>query len=181
MADLLQEQYSSVFSNPNSADKSMPPNDDRTNKVLDNIEFTREDVVEAIDEISENSACGEDDIPAIVLKRCKVELSHPIHILWEESFKSGCISPNLKKQLITPVHKKESRAKAANYRPVSLTSHVMKIFERIIRKKLVKHLEENNLLCNCQHGFRRGRSCLTQLLIHIDQIHRNLLEGHAQT
>ena len=54
----------------------------------------------------------------------------------------------------------------------------MKIFERIIRKKLVKHLEENNLLCNCQHGFRRGRSCLTQLLIHIDQIHRNLLEGH---
>lgn len=53
----------------------------------------------------------------------------------------------------------------------------MKIFERIIRKKLVKHLEENQLLCKCQHGFRKGRSCLTQLLKHIDEIHLNLLQG----
>ena len=112
------------------------------------------------------------------MKRCKAELSYPIQLLWEESFRTGSISPKLKKQLITPVHKKESRAKAANYRPVSLTSHVMKIFERIIRKKLVKHLEENHLLCKNQHGFRIGRSCLTQLLLHIDEIHRNLLEGY---
>ena len=127
--------------------------------------------------MSENSSCGENDIPAIVLKNCKEELSHPIHLLWEESLKSCFISPCFKKQLITPVHKKDSKARAANYRPVSLTSHVMKIFERIIRKKLVKHLEENQLLCKCQHGFRKGRSCLTQLLKHIDEIHLNLLQG----
>ena len=81
-----------------------------------------------------------------------------------------------KTQMITPVHKKDSRALAANYRPISLTSHIIKIFERIIRKKLVEHLEFNQILCKNQHGFRKGYSCLTQLLKHIDDILHNLNE-----
>ena len=46
-----------------------------------------------------------------------------------------------------------------------------------MRKRLVDHLEDNNLLCNNQHGFRQGRSCLTQLLAHFDDILCNSLEG----
>ena len=64
-----------------------------------------------------------------------------------------------------------------NYRPISLTSHVIKVFERIIRKNLVEYLEENQLLCSNQHGFRSGKSCLSQLLSHIDSIITNGLEG----
>ena len=82
-----------------------------------------------------------------------------------------------KEQTIPPIHKKDSKAIAEHYRPVSLTSHVMKVFERIIRKHLVKYLEENNLLCRNQHGFRSGKSCLSQLLSHIDSILTNGLEG----
>ena len=40
----------------------------------------------------------------------------------------------------------------------------MKVFERVVRKSLVKHLEESGLLPNGQHGFRSLRSTLTQLL-----------------
>ena len=47
-----------------------------------------------------------------------------------------------------------------------------------MRDKIVSHLEENGILCNNQHGFRKGRSCLSQLLHHIDQVLRNLLNGH---
>ena len=65
----------------------------------------------------------------------------------------------------------------ANYRPISLTSHLIKIFERVIRKRLVAHLETNNILTNKQHGFRKGRSCLTHLLKHIDDIIQSMLEG----
>jgi len=36
--------------------------------------------------------------------------------------------------------------------------------ESIIKEKLIKHLEANELLCKQQHGFRKGRSCLTNLL-----------------
>ena len=75
---------------------------------------------------------------------------------------------------IAPLHKKGSRAIVANYRPVSLTSHVIKIYERDLRKQMVAHLEENNLLNSKQHGFRSGKSCLTQLLHHFDDIIESL-------
>lgn len=81
---------------------------------------------------------------------------------------------------ITPLYKTGSRVVPGNYRPVSLTSHVVKIFERIVRKQLVTYLENNNLLCQQQHGFRVGHSCLTQLLHHVDDIMQNL-KGMTQT
>ena len=65
---------------------------------------------------------------------------------------------------VTPIHKKGDRTDPSNYRPVSLTSQVCKIFETIVRKHLLEHLTENNILRDEQHGFREGRSCLTNLL-----------------
>ena len=78
---------------------------------------------------------------------------------------------------ISPLYKKGNRAHAVNYRPVALTSHIIKIYERILRSTMVKYLDENEILCDNQHGFRSGRSCLTQLLSHFDVIMRGLLSG----
>ena len=47
-----------------------------------------------------------------------------------------------------------------------------------MRDKLVSHLENNCILCNNQHRFRKGRSCLSQLLQHFDPILRNLLNNY---
>ena len=44
-------------------------------------------------------------------------------------------------------------------------------------KNLVRYLEDNNLLSNKQHGFRKGRSCLTQLLKHYVKILNNYLNN----
>ena len=79
---------------------------------------------------------------------------------------------------ITPIFKKGDRARAVNYRPISLTSHVIKIYERVLRKTMVNFIEDNNTLCDNQHGFRSGRSCLTQMLGHFDNIMLGLLNGH---
>ena len=38
-------------------------------------------------------------------------------------------------------------------------------------------LEEHELICHAQHGFRPGKSCLCQLLLHIEEIIQNDLEG----
>ena len=78
---------------------------------------------------------------------------------------------------ISPVHKGGSRGTPANYRPVALTSHITKMFERVVRRWLVAHLEDNNLLPDGQHGFRAKRSCLTQLLAYWDNILDQLEEG----
>ena len=177
MANLLQDQYAGVFSNPENDSKKIPSSPNRSKVQIEDIEFSQKDIEEAIDEIKENSACGQDDIPAIVLKRCKQTLSKPILIILKHSINTGHVPAAYKKQFITPVHKKKSRALPENYRPISLTSHIIKILERILRNKLVDHLVGNCLLCKKQHGFRKGRSCLTQLLAHIDEILLNSLDG----
>ncbi len=84
----------------------------------------------------------------------------------------------MKLQYITPIYKKGNKTEAVNYRPVSLTSHIIKIFERVLRKHLVLHLEENDILPDSQHGFRRNRSCLTQLIKHVDDVLKALNDGN---
>jgi len=71
---------------------------------------------------------------------------------------------------VCPIHKGGSKADPAHYRPVALTSHLIKVFERIVRLALVKLLEETCQLPENQHGFREHRSTLTQLLTHWDQV-----------
>ena len=65
----------------------------------------------------------------------------------------------------------------ANYRPIALTNHLMKISERILVKAIVKHLEENDVMNSTQHGFRTGRSTISQLLYYYNGILELLESG----
>ena len=53
---------------------------------------------------------------------------------------------------------------------MSLTSHIIKLFERVLRKHIVKYLEDHQIIHSSQHGFRPCRSCLTQLLNHLESV-----------
>ena len=64
-----------------------------------------------------------------------------------------------------------------NYRPVSMTSQIGKLMERIIKNQLVGYLEENGLIYNSQHGFRRKRSCLSNLLEFMERVSERLDGG----
>ena len=170
-ANLLQQQYTKAFSDPNKAStEHITAVNDRTYEPLEDIEFTPEDVIKAIEAIPTAAAPGPDKLPALILKECKEQLAFPIHKIWRKSLDTGIIPDILKSQSIVPIFKKGNKTDPANYRPVSLTSHLIKLFERILRKDLVKFIEENNILTKQQHGFRQCRNCLTQLLYHIDNI-----------
>ena len=135
------------------------------------------DIEKACAELKTYSAAGADSVPASLLKTCRKELSRPLYILWRASLDQGCIPPDLLLVLICPVHKGGSRGVTKNYRPVALTSHIVKVFERVVRKALVNHLEKNDLLPDGQHGFRALRSTLTQLLSYWDTILDDLEGG----
>ena len=62
---------------------------------------------------------------------------------------------------------------------MSLTSHIIKVFERVIRTALVEYLSDNDLLPRDQHAYIKGRSTLSQLLNHIEDSIRNWEEGKA--
>ena len=146
---------------------------------LVDIDFTVEDIEAACSELKSTSAAGADGVPACLLKLCKKQLSKPLNILWRSSLDKGEIPADLLLVLISPVHKGGSRGVPKNYRPVALTSHVVKVFERVIRIALVRHLEENNLLPDGQHGFQSMKSTLTQLLSYWDTILAELEAGHG--
>ena len=178
MADILTDQYSSVYSTPR--DQPINPteffNSDDPSKLID-FDFSEEDFIDAINEIANNASAGPDGFPAILLKQCKTTLSKPLYLIWRSCFDNGITPTQAKQSNIVPIHKGDSTAIPANYRQVALTSHLVKIFEKILRKKIVHHLEVNQLLNETQHGFRAGRSCLSQLIAHYDKILSLLDQG----
>ena len=172
VAECLQEQFCSVFSSPKpdeqieDIDDFFESNDDESG--LNDVNFTVEEIEKAISEIRSNAACGDDGFSALLLKNCKSELSVPLYIIWRHSLDSGEIPGLLKSSKISPIHKGGLKSVPKNYRPVALTSHLIKTFEKIIRKAIMNYLEENNLMNKNQHGFTPGRSCLSQLIDHFD-------------
>ena len=169
MANILQQQYKSVFSNPDVETNINIEESQHSEKITD-IEFNEENIVDAINLIPANSACGPDKFPANILKECKQELAKPLMIIWRKSLDTGVIPKQFLQQTIIPIYKKNSKAKAENYRPVSLTSHIIKLFERILRIRLVTFIEQNDLLTKEQYGFRSGKSCMSQLLCHYEKL-----------
>ena len=177
MANILSKQYSSVFSKPSSSPSQPISNEDDDDSVptLNDITFTEQDILDAIDELRNNSASGPDGLAAIFLKKCKLAIVKPLYYLWRDCLDKGITPSKLKEAHIIPIHKGGHQGVAANYRPIALTSHLIKVFEKVIRNKLVDFLRENGLLNGSQHGFTAGRSCLSQLLDHHNKI-LNILE-----
>ena len=102
-------------------------------------------------------------------------MAKPTQLIWENLLHPVKFFHSTSFQTSPLLHKEESKALASNYRPISLTSHIIiKVFERVVRKELVSYLEMNNLICNKQHGLRSGRSCLSQLLHHFDDVLESL-------
>ena len=139
---------------------------------------TEKEIESAINEIKNHSACPQNAIPAVILKNCKYSLSFPLKMFFQKSFDQGLVPKSYKTQQIIPLFKKGMKTDPKNYRPISITSHIIKILERVIRTKLVKYFETNSILNSNQHGFRKSRSCITQLISHTTNILENLVNGN---
>ena len=179
MCDILRRQYESVFSSPRQYDgyNTVADNIHQVDERIEEISFSPLDFIRVSSSIRTNSASGPDGITAILLKKSISALSIPLSIMWQESMRTGRIPECLKVGKITPIFKGGDKTEAKNYRPVALTSHSVKIFEKIVVGKLGEFLEGAGLMNENQHGFRSGRSCLSQLLLHHQDILENLTEG----
>ena len=169
ITEKLRHQYENVYSTPIVLRESGEVHDD-DGHLISTISFSSADIINSIKTIKANSAAGPDNFPAILLKNCAQELGTPLALLWQCSIRTGCIPNRLKSALVTPIYKGGGRSKAANYRPVALTSHLIKIFEKIIVDRLTEYFDVHNLWNDKQHGFRKKRSCLSQLLNHFESI-----------
>ena len=67
------------------------------------------------------------------------------------------------KAIVTLIFKggNKDRSKAEKYRPISLTSITCKVLEHVNHRNIISHLDQQIMF---QNGFRKSRSCETQLI-----------------
>ena len=120
----------------------------------------------SLENIINGASPGPDCVPPCLLKKPKVNIARMLLVIWQDSYDTGTIPDILKLALVSPIHKGGSRADPSQYRPISLTSHIIKVMEGMLRKQMVGFLELNEKMDPKQHGSRSKRSCLSQLLEH---------------
>ena len=178
ICNILAERYKREFTpRIDNEDNDIEVRDENSEYLAD-IDINEADIVQAINEIKNGAAAGPDGIPAILLKKVVHSIAKPLAILLRQSVDTGKIYDEHKLAYITPTFKSGSRLEASNYRPVSLTSHIMKVYERVMKKNIMKHLIKNNLFNKGQHGFVPGKSTQTQLLVHRENIFKNMKSGN---
>ena len=162
-ADVLNKFFASVFTNEDLS--HMPLFDDRLFlTILDDITFTQKMVKDILSKLDHSKSPGPDGVHNRILKELAEELAQPLADLFNTSMDSGIVPESWKTANVTPIFKKGDKRDPSNYRPVSLTSTIGKIMEKIIRDHINKHMQLNKLYSPHQHGFRKGRSFSTQLL-----------------
>ena len=161
MAELLNSSFQKVFT------KESPFKEPQINGKdvhMEKIIVKKIEILKLMEELEEGKAMGPDGVSGIILKACREELLVPLFDIIKFSIASGTVPVEWKRAEVVPIYKNGKKEEPLNYRPVSLTSVVSKMCERVIKKRWTKFLENYGLISNKQFGFRKGRSCVTNLL-----------------
>ena len=163
-ANLFNKYFCDQFSETSSYDVPI----DFSNDAHFDIDFSPCNVSLMLLRINSNKASGPDGIHGKILKKCASSLTHPLSILFKLSYNTGSLPKEWKLAHVVPIHKKGSKENVENYRPISLTSLVMKSFERIVKDKLIS--QTSHLLDDRQHGFLSKKSCTTNMVNFCDSL-----------
>ncbi|CAB4032685.1 Hypothetical predicted protein, partial [Paramuricea clavata] len=130
--------------------------------VLSEIILTVEEVQAVLETLDVTKATGPDNVPARLLKETAPVISTSLCTLFNKSLSQGALPEDWKIANIIPVYKKGEKEYAENYRPISLLSIVSKVLERCVFYNIREQLYQ--VIKTSQHGFTRGKSCVTNLL-----------------
>jgi ribonuclease P/MRP protein subunit RPP40 len=179
-ANLLNNYFSSVFTIEDCGNIPEPLKVFKgkfEEEGLMNIKITSELVENKLKSLKVDKCPGLDGIHPKMLFELRKEIAGPLAKLYNASLDSGIVPDDWKDAGVTPLFKKGNKSEAQNYRPVSMTSLICKIMESILKDAILSHLNKFSLIRGSQHGFTRGRSCLTNLLEFLEEITFQLDEG----
>ena len=109
-------------------------------------------------------------IPLRVIKLSLMEFSEPLCPIFNEIISTGVYPDRLKIARVVPIHKGDSKSDPKNYRPISIVPIIGKIFECLIYDRLVEFLEQENIICENQFGFRKHKNTEQAILKFFDFI-----------
>ena len=174
-AELFNKYFSEQFSSPSKYDIDI----DWSNDTSFNIDFCHRKIRKLLLKINPNKASSPDEIHGKILKNCAVSLAYPLSLMFKLSYNLGSLPREWKLANVVPVHKKGSKNNIENYRPISLTSLVMKTFEKIIKQEIL--LKTSHLLDERQHGFLNKKSCTINMIGFTDNIVKSINDCHTMS
>ena len=167
-ADVLNKFFASVFTREDL--ENIPdPEMKFDGTPLEGLNISSDEVLKKLMKMNPSKSPGPDGVHPRVLKETAECIVEPLTTIFNKSLHEGKVPLAWKVAHVTAIYKKGKATSPGNYRPVSLTSIVCKMMESILRDQIMKFMDECNLLSEHQHGFRSGRSCVTQLIAVLDE------------
>ena len=156
----FQEHFTGSFNNSEIQD--VPSLSSYSNDPVDLPTFSQKQVEDALNSLDNNKFTSPDSIPSSVLKSVASNISYPLHKIFNISLQTSTYPDLFKLGYVIPIFKKGNKEDVENYRPITITSHISKIFEKLIHSYLYSCIKSQ--LSSNQHGFFPTRSTSTNLL-----------------
>ena len=177
-ADLLANFFASTF----VQEPYGPLSEDcykQATSIIGDLEITEENVKSLLIKLDKSKSMGPDGVhPKLLSTLAKnSEFVTSITLLFKKCFETSSIPSQWKTANVRALHKKGSKTDPSNYRPISLTCIICKVYEKLIRTHILEHVADK--ITRKQHGFTIGKSCLSNLLESVDFINDMLAKGEC--
>jgi hypothetical protein len=171
-AEILSSAF--ILPDPDTPEKKNTFLKDLAMTQQNEIVITPKDVSLSYSKLKSKSCIG-DQIPSRVLKNTLCSLLVPLSLLFNTIFRTGEYPDRFKNMYVLPIYKgKGVKSDPNSYRPISSVSTLSKLFEHVLKRLVMKHVEDSELLDDNQHGFRSRRSCQTALMSFTQRIFNEL-------
>ena len=132
----------------------------------------KSEIVSAINRLASGKSPGIDRIHSEFLKAGGDAMVQVLHILFNLILETGDIPSTFKKALIVVLYKKGDRSECKNYRPISLLSHVYKLFMTIIGNRITDDLY--SCFPDSQAAYQPGRGTIEQIFALSQMIEKSI-------
>nr|KAG5707542.1 hypothetical protein BaRGS_001090 [Batillaria attramentaria] len=146
-----------------------------------NGDLTLEELRTAIGSLgSQGKATGHDPISYQMIRHLPDRMVKVLLGFYQTCWDSGQIPKAWKKAVVVAIPKDGKPPHLpTSYRPVALTSHLGKVYERLVRDRLEYHLEKHGIIPLCQAGFRKGRGCMEHVARLTSEIKKAMVNKHS--
>ena len=172
--------FASTFTKNDDSSSCEPGSRDQfddVNNDIPDLEIMSSSVKEILASLRITKSMGPDEIHPKILRFLSNDdtFVEALTELFKSCYECGKLPNIWKTANVTALHKKGDKNDAKNYRPISLTCILSKVFEKILRNHLLDHFAPH--VKYQQHGFLPGKSCLSNLLDCMNTVYDIMEDG----